>query len=105
MRRLWLAAAALALVALWFFAPMGGEDIAIRIERRAGLDLVEACNRAAAEAGAPERFSASDVLPARLEMADGQGGVVALVSALEARRDGLTCRWDGVELARITRRR
>jgi len=26
-----------------------------------------------------------------------------LVSLLEARRDGLSCRWDGIEEARLTR--
>ncbi|MGJ0506651.1 MAG: hypothetical protein ACR652_05840 [Methylocystis sp.] len=103
MWRLWVAAGALALMALWFFLPWGGEETAVRIARRAGLDLVEACNKAAEAAGAPERFSAADVLPARL--AEGQGGVVAMVSALEARRDGLTCRWDGVEPAALARRR
>lgn len=103
MRRLWLAMGALALFALWFFLPRDDVETAVRIERRAGRDLVAACNRAAAEAGAAERFSAADVLPARLE--EGPGGVVALVSALEARRDGLSCHWDGIEEARLTRRR
>jgi hypothetical protein len=102
MKRLWLAIGAAALFALWFFLRGGGEE-GVRIERQAGLDLVAACNRAATEAGAAERFSAADVLPARLE--EGQGGVVALVSALEARREGLSCRWDGIEPARLNRRR
>lgn len=103
MRRLWLAAVALALIALWFFLSRGGEETSVRIERQAGLDLVAACNSAAAEAGAAELFTAADVLPARLE--EGKGEVVALVAELEARRDGLSCRWDGIEPARLTRRR
>lgn len=100
MARLLLAAGGLALIALWFFRP-GAEETAAPIERRAGLDLVAACNEAAAEAGAPQRFSPADVLPDRLEPAEGPG-VVTLASRLEARRDGLTCHWDGIDAPRLT---
>ncbi len=104
MKRLLLAAGLLALLALWFFMPSAPNNTAARIERRAGLDLVTACNAAAVAAGAPERFSAADVLPPKLEPTEGPGRVAVLVSTLEARRDGLSCHWDGIEGARLTRR-
>jgi hypothetical protein len=103
MKRLLLAAGVLALIALWFFITGAPNDTATRIERRAGLDLVEACNEAAVAAGAPERFSVADVLPPKLEPAEGPGRVAVLVSTLEARRGGFSCRWDGIEGARLTR--
>lgn len=103
MKRLLLAAGVLALILLWFFIPGAPNDTAARIERRAGLDLVEACNEAAVAAGAPARFTASDVLPPRQEPMEGPGRVAVLVSTLEARRGGFSCRWDGIEGARLTR--
>ncbi len=103
MRRFLLAAGVLALILLWFFIPSAPNDTAARIERRAGLDLIEACNEAALAAGAPARFAASDVLPPRQEATEGPGRVAVLVSTLEARRDGFSCRWDGIEGARVTR--
>ncbi len=84
-------ALALAALRLWGSLPNGEEEEARRIERRAGLDLVAACNEAA---GGRVRFAAADV---RRGPADAGDGVVALASVLEARRDGVVCRWNGVD--------
>ncbi|WP_363349710.1 hypothetical protein [Methylocystis echinoides] len=92
-------AAALILLLLWLFLPVREEDVAGRIERSAGFDLVAACNEAA---GGRARFAPGDV---RQTPAETPHGVVALASVLEARRDGLICRWNGVDPPTILRAR
>jgi len=95
------AGAAAALLLFWFFVPKG-EDVALApIAGRARHDLAEACNQVAAAAARAERFTVEDVAPTRLDEAQAQGGVVALVSVLEARRGGLICRWNGADPATI----
>jgi hypothetical protein len=91
------AAGALALLLLWRFLPTDEDRTAERIERRAGLDLVAACNEAA---GGRVQFVAGDVRRATTGPADG---VATLASALEARRDGVVCRWNGVEPPTLAR--
>ncbi len=93
-------AAALLLLLIWLFLPRGEDETAARIERGAGRDLVAACNEAVAAAGGRVRFSAGDVRRATIEIPNG---VVALASLLEARRDGLVCRWNGVDPPAIAR--
>ncbi len=89
-------AVALALLLLWRLLPT--EDrTAERIERRAGLDLVVACNE---PAGGRVQFAVGDVRRANARVGSG---VAALASVLEARRDGFVCRWDGVEPPTLAR--
>lgn len=101
-RGILLAAGAAALLLAWLFFPRDAGDGPAPIERRARHDLIEACNRSAAITGRAERFASGDVAPSRLVAADAQGGVVALVSVLEARRGGLLCRWNGIDPATIS---
>lgn len=98
-RALVAAGVAAALLLAWLFWPKA-EDGAAPIERRARLDLVGACNQAAAASGATTRFAPEDV-SSRLEATEAEGGVVALVSVFEARRDGLLCKWSGLDPATI----
>ncbi|MEK4033582.1 hypothetical protein WOC76_16150 [Methylocystis sp. IM3] len=95
---LFLAAGAAALLLLlWFFWPAGEDETATLIERGAGHDLVAACNAAA---NGRVRFTPGDVRRASAEIPNG---VVAFASMLEARRDGLVCRWNGVDPPAIAR--
>ncbi len=93
-------AAALLSLLLWLFWPGGEDGTAALIERGAGRDLVAACNDAVAAAGGRVTFFAADV---RRAPAEAPNGVVALASMLEARRDGLVCRWNGVDPPAIAR--
>lgn len=95
-----LALAAVATLLIWLLVPKDEIRPLAPIEGRARGDLLEACNQAAAAAGRPERFSPADVTT-RVEEVGAQGGVVALVSVLEARRGGLICRWNGADAATI----
>ena len=96
-----LLAAAAALALLWRLFPPE-EDTKSRLTRHAGVDLVAACNDAAAQAGEAVRFTAEDVRPIE-NLHEGRGGVAVLVSVLEARRGGLACRWDGIDAPTLTR--
>jgi hypothetical protein len=97
-----MALVAVALLAAWFLFPREEEGTAARIEGRARLDLIDACNQAAAAVGMTAPFVARDIAAIRLEKTDAQSGVVALVSVFEARRDGLRCRWNGIDPATIS---
>lgn len=100
-RGLFLAAGAITLLLLlWLYLPGGEEETARPIERLAGLDLVAACNGAAEARSGRVRFVAADVRPAQGEAPDG---VAALASMLEARRDGLICRWNGIDPPTLAR--
>lgn len=99
-----LAAGILALIFLvWRLIVSDTDETAARIEGAAGRDLVTACNQAAAAAGATARFTAADVARSQRAPGDGQGGVVALASILEARHDGVLCRWNGIDPPTLAR--
>ncbi len=91
---------AAALLLVWFFLSKGESDVVVHIQRRARLDLVAACNQAAEASGRTMRFAPEDI-SARLETTEAESGVAAFVSVFEARRDGLTCTWNGLDPARI----
>lgn len=96
-------AAALALLLVWFLAQRGEDEAARRIERRARIDLLGACNQAALASGERVRFQPEDIAAGREELLGRDDGVATLVSAFEARRDGLVCKWNGIEPATISR--
>lgn len=102
-RRVLVAAGAvLALLLAWFLWPQGEDQTVAPIARRARLDLVAACNQAAEASGKTTRFAPQDI-SARVEMAEAENGVAALVSVFEARRDGVVCKWNGIDPATIAR--
>jgi hypothetical protein len=100
-RRIFWAVIAGALLLAWFLFPKGEDETVTRIEGRARRDLIEACNQAAARAGMRLRFVADDIRALALDAAATQGDVVALVSVLEARREGSRCRWNGIDPATL----
>jgi hypothetical protein len=101
-RRLLVAVAViLALFLAWRLVPREEEAVA-PIARRARLDLLAACNQAAEASGVTVRFAPQDIA-ARVETVEAESGVAALVSVFEARRDGLVCKWDGVDPATLMR--
>ncbi|PPD45514.1 MAG: hypothetical protein CTY15_03775 [Methylocystis sp.] len=100
-RLLVVAGVVLALLLAWRLFPREDDAVA-PIARRARLDLVAACNQAAEAAGASVRFAPQDVA-AGVESVEAESGVAALVSVFEARRDGLICRWNGIDPATLMR--
>jgi len=86
----------------WLFFSKSEIEAPAPIEHYARGDLAAACNQVAAETGRTERFAAGDVTATRLQEAQMQGGVVAMVSVLEARRGNLLCRWNGTDPATIS---
>lgn len=102
MRRtaLLIVALAIALLLLWLFAPRQ-EEAGQRIEGRAKIELVEACNLAAADAGRALRFTIADVVAPRREAVETASGVALLSSILQARREGQLCVWNGIDPATI----
>lgn len=104
MRRtaLFIVALAIALLLLWLFAPRPEDEAGQRIEGRAKIELVDACNQAAADSGRAVRFTTSDVVAPRREAVETASGVALLASILQARRDGQLCAWNGIDPATIT---
>ncbi|BDV35438.1 hypothetical protein [Methylocystis iwaonis] len=104
MRRtaLLIIALAIALLLLWLFAPRPEEEAGRRIEGRAKIELIEACNQAAADTGRAIRFTTADVVAPAKEAVETASGVALLASILQARRAGQLCAWNGIDPATIT---
>ena len=71
------------------------------LEGRAKSEIADACNRAASEAGRPERFDPGDVRVEKLNEKTLQSGVITMVSILNVVHDATQCRWDGEGPAQI----
>lgn len=96
-----VAGLAIGLLLLRLFAPRSEDEAGRRIEGRAKIELVDACNQAAADSGRAVRFTTSDVAAPRSEAVETASGVALLASILQARREGLLCAWDGIDPATI----
>ena len=105
MRFVILLTALLGIFAFWawflIFKETTDNKISHLLEGRAKGEIVEACNRAAAEAGRPERFDPSDVRIEKLNEKTLQSGVITMVSILNVFHDGAHCRWDSEGPAQI----
>jgi hypothetical protein len=87
---------------IWFIFMRVPDEVVEKelIEGRASGEIVAACNAAATAAGVSEPFRPEDVKTHGRPLA---AGVAAFVSALEVSRNGVACRWDGVNPARLFR--
>ena len=105
MRFVILLTALIGIIAFWawflIFKETPDNKISHLLEGRAKGEIVDACNRAAVEAGRQERFDPSDVRIEKLNEKTLQSGVITMVSILNVVHDGAQCRWDGEGPARI----
>ena len=105
MRFVILLTALLGIFAFWawflIFKEPPDNKISHLLEGRAKGEIVDACNRAATEAGRPERFDSRDVRIEKLNEKTLQSGVITFVSILNVVHESAQCRWDGEGPAQI----
>lgn len=106
MRFVILLTALLGIIAFWawflIFQETSDNKISHLLEGRAKGEIVDACNRAAAQAGRPERFDPHDVRIEKFNEKTLQSGVITMVSVLNVLHEGTQCRWDGEGPAQIS---
>lgn len=89
---------------IWFLfmrSPTDGVEKAV-IQGKAAGEILAVCNAAATMTALESLFDTEDV---KIQKSPPQEGVSAMVSTLEVSKNGFSCRWDGINPARIMRQR